>query len=98
MVKLVIKTDKDIQTILDIAFRLAKSEDSYNVFYRTHPGYQNWVEGCDGLYTVDGDIINLRIMEILEYMDCECWVEGGVPNIWDVEPNKWEWTVFMERN
>lgn len=99
MINLVIRTDKDIQVMLDMAFRMAQSEDRYDVFYRTHPGYENWVTtDSNNTYKIEGDLINLRMMEILDYMDCECYIEGGLPNDWDVEPNAWDWTVFMEGN
>lgn len=94
MVQLVIRTDKDIREMLEIAFRLAQSEDRWDVFYRTHPGFNGWVQG-NNPYVLDADIVNLRMMEILEYMDCECYAEGGLPSEWDEEPNENDWKEFM---
>ena len=95
MVQLIIKTDKDIHTMLNLAFQLAASEDKYNKFYRTHPGFEGWVNGSNP-YTLDADMVNLRMMEILDYMDCDCWTEGGTPSEWDDEPDDLDWRLFME--
>ena len=96
MVQLIIQTEKPVEEMLNIAFRLAQSEDKWNVFYRTHPGFNGWVtELSPNVYKMDADIVNLRMMEILEYMDCECYAEGGLPSEWDEELNENDWKEFM---
>ena len=98
MIKVVIKTPLNIEELLKYTYELARMDDPSDRWYKRHPGFTNWIDKRgNNLYTIDGDLLTLRMMELLPNFKCAVYCAGGIYE--EGEESEWtddEWKKFMD--